>query len=305
MKQIFISIISLLFWMIPFFGLSQTKSEPMKAWIELDLTEDKDANIQAFFFNNSNQSLTLFYKLKVERTGKSGTATNNQSGEFSTFPNETKLLSKVEFYAGSRNYYKVLLEIYDEVSLIMVDSLIYGKNPKASTIVSKTKNIDTEAHTRIPTTKKNIEKAVPKSNTTTTPKEEIVSAQISPATVSTKKPTKKRPIDNLEIDGLILDETRSKIARDFYDIFYKKWVAPIKASNYTILIKELPSRGRGAQIAVYINDDELFQRFVPPQQETIELVANFAIRQVRYQLQKSVDVQNAIENEDAKGSGLF
>ena len=96
MKQIF-TIVSLLFCVIPFIGLSQNKSGPMKAWIELDLTEDEEANIQAFFFNNTNQSLTLFYKLKVERTGKSGTATNNQSGEFTTFPNETKKLSRVEF----------------------------------------------------------------------------------------------------------------------------------------------------------------------------------------------------------------
>ncbi len=305
MKQTF-SIIGLLFCMIPFFGFAQKNSDPMKAWIELDLTEDKDANVQAFFFNNTNQSLTLFYKLKVERRGKSGTATNHQSGEFTTFPSETKVLSRVEFYAGSRDYYKIMLEVFDELNLVMADSLIYGKDVNASDLVSQKSNPSpkTETSTQVPTRKKNIEKAVPKSSPT--PKKETIAKILAPqATVSTKKPTKKPPIDNLEIDGLIIDETRSKIARDFYDIFYKKWVAPPQARNYTILIKELPSRGRGAQISVLINDDELFQRFVPPQMETIELVANFAIRQVRYQLQKSVDVQNAIENEDTKGSGIF
>ena len=112
-------------------------------------------------------------------------------------------------------------------------------------------------------------------------------------------------MDVLEIDGLILDETRSKIARDFYDIFYKKWVAPKNASNFTILIKELPSRGRGAQIVILINDNELFQRFIPPQLETIEQVANYAIRRVRNQLQQKVDVQNAIVNPDANGNGIY
>ena len=106
MKRIFVGIHILFFLSLPFIGVAQITEDPIKAWIELDLTEDGDAKVRALFSNNTNQSLTLFYRLKVVRSGKTGTATNAQSGEFNTLPNEVKELSKVDFYTGSRDYYK-------------------------------------------------------------------------------------------------------------------------------------------------------------------------------------------------------
>ncbi|MEL7021767.1 MAG: CsgE family curli-type amyloid fiber assembly protein, partial [Bacteroidota bacterium] len=85
-----------------------------------------------------------------------------------------------------------------------------------------------------------------------------------------------KPLD-LEIDGLIIDETRTKIGRDYYELFYAKWAPPAEAKNYTIRIKELPSRGRGAQIQVFVNDEKLIHRNLQPR---VEMIENMATRSV-------------------------
>lgn len=82
----------------------------------------------------------------------------------------------------------------------------------------------------------------------------------------------------LELDGLVLDETRSKIGRDFYDIFYQKWEAPPNSSNYTITISEKPTPTLGSFISVGVNDQQIFQYRLQPRYEIIQQVAEYAVR---------------------------
>jgi len=205
-------------------AIAQVDSDPMKAWIELEL-QDGDAKIQAFFFNGSNQAQTLHYDLQVLQTGPNGTATNQQSGPFTAFPEETKV----------RSYFKLVFNIYDELDVILADSIVYGTNPNKTVKKQPLKEViqTQKVVTQTPKKEKEVIKPSP------TPK------LPRPVPVSPNKPVVKNYADNLEIDGLIIDETRSKIGRDFYDMFYHRWIAPNAASNYSILIKELPSRGRG------------------------------------------------------------
>ncbi|MEM8907261.1 MAG: curli-like amyloid fiber formation chaperone CsgH [Bacteroidota bacterium] len=246
----------------------------MKAWIELDF-QDGDAMVRAFFFNASNQTQTLSYQLKVDRSGINGTAQQQQNGAFTVLPDETKVLGKIQFYKANQSFYKIALKVYDELELILQDSLVYGSDPN--------------------TTKK---QTPPPAPATATPSP-------LPSIASDNKPLKSTTPDNLEIDGLIIDETRSKIARDFYDLFYNKWIAPRNASNYSILVRELPSRGRGARVAILINDKEIVQRFVPPRYETIETLVNNAIGRARQYLSKNEDLKQQLLNEDQSGSGIF
>ncbi len=58
---------------------------------------------------------------------------------------------------------------------------------------------------------------------------------------------------NLEIDGLLIDETKTKSGRDFYEYFYKDWTAPIGAKNYTIYITEKPYRLNNTIIEIKIS----------------------------------------------------
>lgn len=82
----------------------------------------------------------------------------------------------------------------------------------------------------------------------------------------------------LELDGLVMDETRSKIGRDFYDIFFQQWEAPPNSNNYTITISEKPTPSLGSFISVSVNDRQTFQYRLQPRYEIIEQVANYAVR---------------------------
>lgn len=82
----------------------------------------------------------------------------------------------------------------------------------------------------------------------------------------------------LELDGLVIDDTRSKIGRDFYDIFYQQWQAPSNSSNYTITISEQPTPTLGSLITVRVNDQQVFQYRLQPRYEIIKQVAEYAVR---------------------------
>jgi len=121
------------------------------------------------------------------------------------------------------------------------------------------------------------------------------------------KTTKKQlaPTDDIELDGFIIDATRTKVGRDFYTYFYNSWVAPKGAKNYTITIKELPARGRLARLTVLINNKEVVQRFLQPRNDLIKATAEQAVNIVHQQLLHKAALDKQLINEDQKGSGIF
>jgi LysM repeat protein len=88
----------------------------------------------------------------------------------------------------------------------------------------------------------------------------------------------------LEIDGLVMDETRSKIGKDFYDVFYQRWEAPESASNFTIRISERPTPTLGSFVSVRVNDNLTFQYRLQPRYDIIETAAIYAVRMTRQYL---------------------
>ena len=109
----------------------------------------------------------------------------------------------------------------------------------------------------------------------------------------------------IEIDGLVVNETRTKMGRDFYDEFYNNWVPPPNARNYTITIEELPYIGYNTQILVYINDNLIFQSLLMPRFDYIEdLVADLNSRALQY-LQYYEEILQSLENEDMSGTGIY
>lgn len=91
----------------------------------------------------------------------------------------------------------------------------------------------------------------------------------------------------VEIDGMIHDETRSKIGRDFYDIFYASWQSPPEASNYSIRITEQPAPNLGTVIAVQVNNTETFRTRLQPRYDVIEEASHFAVRRTYMFLQQN------------------
>jgi len=91
----------------------------------------------------------------------------------------------------------------------------------------------------------------------------------------------------MELDGMIHDETRSKVGRDFYDVFYSNWQSPPEAYNFSISISEQPSPSLGTIIYVEVNDDETFRMRLQPRYDFIQQAGEYAVRQTYNHLQNN------------------
>ncbi len=109
----------------------------------------------------------------------------------------------------------------------------------------------------------------------------------------------------LEMNGLVIDETITKIGRDFYELFYTRWEAPPSAMGYTLYIKEQPQPGRGTRISVLLNDTELISQALQAREELLLAVATHAIKRAHYQIQHYEQMAQQLENKDQYGSGIY
>ncbi|MBB6612493.1 hypothetical protein H7F15_15720 [Pontibacter sp. Tf4] len=109
---------------------------------------------------------------------------------------------------------------------------------------------------------------------------------------------------DLEVDGLIVDRTITKIGRDFYDIFHRQWEAPADAHNFTILIEEKPTRSNGAYVVVSVNDEPVFEYQLQPRYDVIEEVANYTVAMV-YEYLVTDQLNKQLEAEGKKAREVF
>ena len=140
--------------------------------------------------------------------------------------------------------------------------------------------------------------------------------------------------DELELEGvlvesapgetggtsLILDNSRTKVGRDFYDLFYKHWSALSTQADTTqrhgpalsampgdvvIMVEEIPSPGTANQILISIDDQPVWQQFVQARYELLEADALYALEVVRQYLANYQETQQLLGTQDQKGSGVY
>ncbi|OZI07651.1 hypothetical protein BWI93_13530 [Siphonobacter sp. BAB-5385] len=126
---------------------------------------------------------------------------------------------------------------------------------------------------------------------------------------------------------LILDNTRSKIGRDFYETFFQHYaelpklvgipfpsdssrsIVPnleLDLTAFVVTIDELPAFGIGTTILVVsLNDQVIWQNYVQIRADILELYAFNAAEVINQYVINYQDVQNQLGNEDQQGSGLF
>ncbi len=109
----------------------------------------------------------------------------------------------------------------------------------------------------------------------------------------------------LEIDGLIIDDTTTKLGKDFYDIFYTNWQTPQNAKNFSVTISEKPLPRLGTQVTITINETQMFQSFLQPRYDVIEAIAFQAIGQSQEFLINYEAIQQQLQGDDLSGSGIF
>lgn len=79
------------------------------------------------------------------------------------------------------------------------------------------------------------------------------------------------------ITDFVVDETRTTIGRDFYDVFYNAWEAPEGSVNYTVVVEEQPVPGFGTRLVVRVNDDVAFDTRLLPRYEEVRDAALAAV----------------------------
>jgi curli production assembly/transport component CsgE len=110
---------------------------------------------------------------------------------------------------------------------------------------------------------------------------------------------------DLEIDGLIIDQTKTKSGREFYDYFFRDWEPPKGASNYTIYIEEKPFRLNTTFIEILINETLIYQSFLQPRSEFLENLAQESIATTQMYLANYEELLRQLGGNDVKGTGIF
>lgn len=119
-----------------------------------------------------------------------------------------------------------------------------------------------------------------------------------------KQPDQSKDIE-IEIDGLLVDDTKTKTGKDFYDLFYSSWQAPAGAKNYTITVSEKPFRLTSTQIVVSINENAVYQAILQPRQDVVEALSVDAIANTQNYLVNYEEIMKQLNGDDMTGSGIF
>ncbi len=80
-----------------------------------------------------------------------------------------------------------------------------------------------------------------------------------------------------ESQGLVMDQTISKLGRDFYDLFYSSFEAPSGLEDFTVVLVERQARANNAVVALIVNDTELFELPLTPRADMMEESAMAAV----------------------------
>lgn len=87
-----------------------------------------------------------------------------------------------------------------------------------------------------------------------------------------------------EVDGLVVDQTISKLGRDFYTLFFNTFEAPAGSGSYVVTITEKPARGTSTLITVAVNNEDLLEMPLQSSEAYIEAVTSEAVATVTQHL---------------------
>ena len=132
-------------------------------------------------------------------------------------------------------------------------------------------------------------------------------AQDTPAPTVPVPSTSEAPADSADTDaeqrlipqsygitGLVVDETRTTIGRDFYDTFYEAWTSPEGSVNYTVVVEEQPVPGRGTRVLVRLNDEVAFDTRLQPGYDRIREAALAAVGYTRRALASAAPLSRGL-----------
>ena len=287
--------------------------------------------LKVYCKNQTSAPFLLSYELDIAHQKEEELKEQKEVGDFDIKGRQKYLLALHTYDYKPNHRLSVILKIFSAGDLVAVDSLIIApqKNKPSPEILNLTNDIlkkkkeatveeliATATQPKATKPARIPQKTKPRPPLTPQPKEknQTTNAPIKPVpnTPAIPAPLPPKAVDRvvlpqeeIGIDGLIIDETRSKMAHDFYDLFYRKWIPPQGVTDFIIYVREMPSRGRISRVAMAVNDDVILQRNLSPRYDLLEQQVNLAIRVLTNHLKKKESVKDQMGNEDAMGSGIF
>lgn len=109
-----------------------------------------------------------------------------------------------------------------------------------------------------------------------------------------KKNTAKVEDDAVyELKGLTIDETKTKVGKDFYDMFYIQYSQLPDKSSSAVTISELPLRGTSGQINIQMDDKIIYSFLTNPGEDYLKEQLAASLKYIKEFAAK----KNLIKNE--------
>lgn len=122
-----------------------------------------------------------------------------------------------------------------------------------------------------------------------------------------------------QITGLLLDNTKTKAGRDFYEAVYRNWSAALLdstennlalilmtfAEEITIDFEEQPAIGNSTRIIMSVDNVPIWTQLLQPKASVIEMLSENAVFELADYLTNYQQYIQDLENEDSKGTGVY
>lgn len=122
-----------------------------------------------------------------------------------------------------------------------------------------------------------------------------------------------------QITGLLLDNTKTKAGRDFYEAVYRNWSAALLDStenNLALILptfteeiiidfEEQPALGNSTRIIMSVDNIPIWTQLLQPRASVIEMLSEYAVLVLTDYLTNYQEYIQELNNEDSKGTGVY
>ncbi|MDM1398119.1 hypothetical protein HX049_13165 [Myroides odoratimimus] len=211
----------------------------------------EDIIITGIAHNKTEITQSISYKLSVIKSNledpNANKATNVQTGRKVLEGFQTINLSTTRINRNTKDRLIILLLIYDENEQLIGTSRHVINDNKDNTLVKQefTAILDSE-----------------------------VDISLEQEDISYNK---------IELKGIVVDQTKTKAGRDFYQLFYSQYLSYNINSEHIITISELITLGNNTKITINILDQPIFTFFVKTQYDYLKSMSESALNKtMRY-----------------------
>ncbi len=227
---------------------SQFYNKDVEAKIDV-VTNTEFIEITGTALNKTNLDQSLRYELSVFRNSSTNKSNNKQAGRFVLKAGEKKNLSKTTINANSKDEVIILLLIYSNIDnkLIGKDRIVFNDKKPDQKIV--------------------LEEEADGVNT------EETSTESSDGDVY-------RPSYGIKLKGIVVEETKTKPGRDFFQMFSSKYNFYKINGEKVVTVSEVLALGINTKIEIKVGDKVVLEFFLSPRTDYLKAMADQAINVV-------------------------